>query len=139
MRVSSAAGKSERIKTHQCSFYAPNLKEHVVQQWGSTDKFWHLVVNTSQTPYECSITNNRIPITLVKTGYKLLGHQPTTVPPQSMMRCPRKHRLGHALKVLRPSSSGSTLRVKNLSTSSEEALVRGTSHVQCNPLTRPFT
>ncbi|KAI5649790.1 hypothetical protein M9H77_35795 [Catharanthus roseus] len=29
---------SERIKTHQCSFYAPNLKEHVMQQWGSTDK-----------------------------------------------------------------------------------------------------
>ncbi|KAI5658963.1 hypothetical protein M9H77_27756 [Catharanthus roseus] len=28
MRVSSAAGKSERIKTHQRSFYAPNLKEH---------------------------------------------------------------------------------------------------------------
>ncbi|KAI5648829.1 hypothetical protein M9H77_34834 [Catharanthus roseus] len=38
MRVSSAAGKSERIKTHQRSFYAPNLKEHVMQQWGSTDK-----------------------------------------------------------------------------------------------------
>ncbi|KAI5667668.1 hypothetical protein M9H77_17521 [Catharanthus roseus] len=28
MRVSSAAGKSERIKTYQGSFYAPNLKEH---------------------------------------------------------------------------------------------------------------
>ncbi|KAI5668027.1 hypothetical protein M9H77_17880 [Catharanthus roseus] len=38
MRVSSAVGKSERIKTHQCSFYAPNLKEHVMQQWGSMDK-----------------------------------------------------------------------------------------------------
>ncbi|KAI5661502.1 hypothetical protein M9H77_20825 [Catharanthus roseus] len=38
MRVSSAAGKSERIKTHQRSFYAPNLKEHVMQLWGSTDK-----------------------------------------------------------------------------------------------------
>ncbi|KAI5652347.1 hypothetical protein M9H77_29534 [Catharanthus roseus] len=36
--VSSAAGKSERIKTHQRSFYAPNLKEYVIQQWGSTDK-----------------------------------------------------------------------------------------------------
>ncbi|KAI5661449.1 hypothetical protein M9H77_20772 [Catharanthus roseus] len=44
MRVSSATGKSERIKTHQRSFYAPNLKEHVMQQWGSTDKFRHLVV-----------------------------------------------------------------------------------------------
>ncbi|KAI5656958.1 hypothetical protein M9H77_25751 [Catharanthus roseus] len=39
-------------------------------------KFRHLVVNTSQTPYECSITNNRTPISLVKTGYRLLGHQP---------------------------------------------------------------
>ncbi|KAI5667999.1 hypothetical protein M9H77_17852 [Catharanthus roseus] len=38
MRVSSAARKSERIKTHQHSFYAPNLKEHVMQLWGSTDK-----------------------------------------------------------------------------------------------------
>ncbi|KAI5677490.1 hypothetical protein M9H77_08440 [Catharanthus roseus] len=36
--VSSAAGKSERIKTHQHSFYTINLKEHVMQQWGSTDK-----------------------------------------------------------------------------------------------------
>ncbi|KAI5678322.1 hypothetical protein M9H77_09272 [Catharanthus roseus] len=55
MRVSSAAGKSERIKTHQRSFYTPNLKEHEMQQWGSTDKvhpqneaigtkFRHLVV-----------------------------------------------------------------------------------------------
>ncbi|KAI5659509.1 hypothetical protein M9H77_28302 [Catharanthus roseus] len=138
MMVSSTAGKSERIKTHQRSFYAPNSKEHVMQQWGSTDKFRHLVVNTIQTPYERSITNNRTPISLVKTGYRLLGHLPATVPPQSMMRCPRKYRLGHALKVLRPSSSGSTLRIKNLSTS-KKALVRGISHVQCNPLTHPFT
>ncbi|KAI5658300.1 hypothetical protein M9H77_27093 [Catharanthus roseus] len=28
MRVSSAAGKSERIKTHQRCFHAPNLREH---------------------------------------------------------------------------------------------------------------
>ncbi|KAI5681350.1 hypothetical protein M9H77_02577 [Catharanthus roseus] len=38
-------------------------------------------------------------------------------------------------QVLCPSLSGSTLVVKNPSTSSEEALVRGTSHIQCNPLT----
>ncbi|KAI5678228.1 hypothetical protein M9H77_09178 [Catharanthus roseus] len=43
------------------------------------------------------------------------------------------------ISVLRPASCGSTLRVKNPSTSLKEALVRGTSHVQCNPLTRPFT
>ncbi|KAI5668200.1 hypothetical protein M9H77_18053 [Catharanthus roseus] len=76
MRVSSAAGKSERIKTHQHNFYTPNLKEHVLQQWGFTDKFRHLVVDTSKTPYERSITNNRTPISLVKIGYRLLGHLP---------------------------------------------------------------
>ncbi|KAI5667381.1 hypothetical protein M9H77_17234 [Catharanthus roseus] len=38
MRVLSAVGKSERIKAHQHSFYAPNLKEHVMLQWGSMDK-----------------------------------------------------------------------------------------------------
>ncbi|KAI5661638.1 hypothetical protein M9H77_20961 [Catharanthus roseus] len=37
-------------------------------------KFRHLVFNTSQTPYERSMTNNRTPISLVKTGYRLLGH-----------------------------------------------------------------
>ncbi|KAI5666881.1 hypothetical protein M9H77_16734 [Catharanthus roseus] len=37
MRVSSAARKSERIKTHQRIFYNTNLKEHVMR-WGSTDK-----------------------------------------------------------------------------------------------------
>ncbi|KAI5662755.1 hypothetical protein M9H77_22078 [Catharanthus roseus] len=71
MRVSSAAGKFERIKTHQRSFYASNLKEHAIEI-----EFQHLVVNTSQTPYERSITNNHIPISLVKTGYRLLGHLP---------------------------------------------------------------
>ncbi|KAI5662535.1 hypothetical protein M9H77_21858 [Catharanthus roseus] len=39
-------------------------------------KFRHLVVNTSQTSYERSITNNRILISLIKTGYRLLGHLP---------------------------------------------------------------
>ncbi|KAI5654263.1 hypothetical protein M9H77_31450 [Catharanthus roseus] len=51
MRVSSVAGKSERIKTHQYSFYTPNLK-HIIGI-----KFRHLIVTTSQTPYERSITN----------------------------------------------------------------------------------
>ncbi|KAI5653673.1 hypothetical protein M9H77_30860 [Catharanthus roseus] len=51
---------------------------------------------------------------------------------------PTRSALGHT-SVLRPSLSGSTLRVKNSSTSSEEAVVQGTSHVQCNPLTRPFS
>ncbi|KAI5681610.1 hypothetical protein M9H77_02838 [Catharanthus roseus] len=79
-------------------------------------KFRHLVVNTSQTPYERSIKNNCTLMSLVKTGYRFLGHLPGLPlgQPQfrSMMRWPRKYRLGHALKVLCPSSSGSTLRVK---------------------------
>ncbi|KAI5667184.1 hypothetical protein M9H77_17037 [Catharanthus roseus] len=37
-------------------------------------KFRHLVVNTSEASYEHSITNNRTPISLVKTGYRFLGH-----------------------------------------------------------------
>ncbi|KAI5672398.1 hypothetical protein M9H77_12762 [Catharanthus roseus] len=86
-------------------------------------KFRHLVVDTSQTPYERSIKNNHTPISLVKIGYRLLGHLPGDRPTASMMRCPRKYRLGHALKVLCPFSNGSTLRVKNSSMSSEEALV----------------
>ncbi|KAI5668264.1 hypothetical protein M9H77_18117 [Catharanthus roseus] len=107
MRVSNAAGKSERIKTHQCSFYTPNLKEHVMQQWvgfheQSPDpqnetigtKFWNLVVNTSQTPYERLITNNRTSISLVKIGYRLLGHLPglSWGPPQ--FRAPPNSPLG---------------------------------------------
>ncbi|KAI5683047.1 hypothetical protein M9H77_04275 [Catharanthus roseus] len=57
MRVSSAVGKSERIKTHQCSFYSSNLKEHSGSQNEAIGtKFRHLVVNTSQTPYERTIT-----------------------------------------------------------------------------------
>ncbi|KAI5664207.1 hypothetical protein M9H77_23530 [Catharanthus roseus] len=68
MWVSSAARKFERIKTHQRSFYAPNFKITCNATMGlhgqSPDpqneaigtKFRYLVVNTSQTPYECSIT-----------------------------------------------------------------------------------
>ncbi|KAI5681944.1 hypothetical protein M9H77_03172 [Catharanthus roseus] len=39
-------------------------------------KFQYLVVNTNQTPYEHLITNNRTPVSLVKTSYRLLGHLP---------------------------------------------------------------
>ncbi|KAI5676557.1 hypothetical protein M9H77_07507 [Catharanthus roseus] len=37
-QVSSAAGKSERIKTHQYSFYTLNLKEHVMQHGAAQTK-----------------------------------------------------------------------------------------------------
>ncbi|KAI5668221.1 hypothetical protein M9H77_18074 [Catharanthus roseus] len=111
--------------------------------------------SSQPSSYRCSLHHPPLPMTLLSSISSIFTqrfsgrggcstvytsiHFLATVPPQSMMRCPRKYRLGHALKVLRPSSSGSTLRVKSLSTSSEEALVRGTSHVQCNLLTCPFT
>ncbi|KAI5671681.1 hypothetical protein M9H77_12045 [Catharanthus roseus] len=71
-------------------------------------KFRHLVVNTSQTPYERSIKNNRTPISLVQKAYRLLDHLPGLpldqpqfrappdspldgrTPLQSMMRCLRR-------------------------------------------------
>ncbi|KAI5661444.1 hypothetical protein M9H77_20767 [Catharanthus roseus] len=71
MRVSSAAGKSERIKT--LGLHGQSLDP---QNEAIGTKFRHLVVNTSQTPKECSITNNRTPISVVKTCYRLLGHRP---------------------------------------------------------------
>ncbi|KAI5654654.1 hypothetical protein M9H77_31841 [Catharanthus roseus] len=57
-------------------------------------KFRHLVVNTSQTPYERSITNNRTPISLVKTGYRLLGHLPGLPWGQPQFRAPPDSPLG---------------------------------------------
>ncbi|KAI5653028.1 hypothetical protein M9H77_30215 [Catharanthus roseus] len=89
-------------------------------------KFRYLIVNTSQTPYECSITNNCTAISLVKTGYRLLGHLPglpwdqplfqappdsllgSRTPPQSMMRCPCKP-IGPHTPRSTPSSTESTL------------------------------
>ncbi|KAI5650472.1 hypothetical protein M9H77_36477 [Catharanthus roseus] len=102
MRVSSAAGKSKRIKTHQRSFYLlrPEFKRTcnaTVGLYGQSadaqneaieTKFQHLVVNTSQTPYERSITNNRTPISQVKTGYRLLGHLPGLPWGQPQFRAP---------------------------------------------------
>ncbi|KAI5683264.1 hypothetical protein M9H77_04492 [Catharanthus roseus] len=90
MRVSSAAEKSERIKTRQRSFYAPNLKERDIRT-----KFRHLVVNTSQILYEHSITNNYTPISLVKTGYRLLGHLPGLPWGQPQFRVPPDSPLGN--------------------------------------------
>ncbi|KAI5661521.1 hypothetical protein M9H77_20844 [Catharanthus roseus] len=74
MRVSSVAGKSEQIKTHQRMGLHRQSPDPQNEAIGT--KFWHLVVNTSQTPYERLITNNRTPISLVKIGYRLLGHLP---------------------------------------------------------------
>ncbi|KAI5653150.1 hypothetical protein M9H77_30337 [Catharanthus roseus] len=57
-------------------------------------KFRHLVVNTSKTLYERSITNNRAPISLVKTGYRLLGHLPGLPWGQTQFRSPLDSPLG---------------------------------------------
>ncbi|KAI5650424.1 hypothetical protein M9H77_36429 [Catharanthus roseus] len=87
MRVSSVAGKSERIKTHQCNFYIrtqKNIPCHSRAPWtrsGSQNeviviKFRHLVVNTTKHHTSARLPNNRIPILLVKIGYRLLGHLP---------------------------------------------------------------
>ncbi|KAI5682907.1 hypothetical protein M9H77_04135 [Catharanthus roseus] len=57
-------------------------------------KFRHLVVNTSQTPYKRSITNNCTPISLVKTGYRLLGHLLGLPWGQSQFRAPPDSPLG---------------------------------------------
>ncbi|KAI5663952.1 hypothetical protein M9H77_23275 [Catharanthus roseus] len=76
MRVSTVAGKSDRIKTHQRSFYAPNLKEHVMQQWGSTDKV-------------------RIPKTRPsEPSYRFLGHLPSLPWDQPHFRVPPDSPLG---------------------------------------------
>ncbi|KAI5651036.1 hypothetical protein M9H77_37041 [Catharanthus roseus] len=58
-QVSSAVGKCKRIKTHQSSFYAPNLKEYSIPAKHHTS---------------ARLQNNYTPISLVKTGYRLLGH-----------------------------------------------------------------
>ncbi|KAI5682267.1 hypothetical protein M9H77_03495 [Catharanthus roseus] len=57
-------------------------------------KFRHLVVNTSQTPYERSITNNRTPISLVKISSRLLGHLPGLPWGQPQFRAPPDSPLG---------------------------------------------
>ncbi|KAI5673476.1 hypothetical protein M9H77_13840 [Catharanthus roseus] len=57
-------------------------------------KFRHLVVNTSRTPYERSITNNCTPVSLVKTGYRLLGHLPGLPWGQPQFRAPPDSPLG---------------------------------------------
>ncbi|KAI5657940.1 hypothetical protein M9H77_26733 [Catharanthus roseus] len=51
-------------------------------------KFRHLVVNTNQTPYEHSITNNCTLISLVKIGYRLMGHLPGLPWSQPQFRAP---------------------------------------------------
>ncbi|KAI5652999.1 hypothetical protein M9H77_30186 [Catharanthus roseus] len=57
-------------------------------------KLRHLVVNTSQTLYERSIRNNHTPISLVKTGYRLLGHLPGLSRGQPQFRAPPDSPLG---------------------------------------------
>ncbi|KAI5678567.1 hypothetical protein M9H77_09517 [Catharanthus roseus] len=135
MRFSSAAEESERIKTHQRSFYAPNLKEHVMQQWGSTDKV--------RIPKTRPSEQNSWGTYQVCPGTNLSFEPPDSpqggrTPLRSMIRGPRR--------LIGPHPPRSTPLFKwihsldsETSTPLEEALVRGTSHAQCNPLTLPST
>ncbi|KAI5672201.1 hypothetical protein M9H77_12565 [Catharanthus roseus] len=118
MRVSSAAGKSDRIKTHQHSLYTRiqrNTQCHSrVRRTMSGShnevieiKFRNLVVNTNQTPYERSITKQPLSRNWPKQAtdswgtyqvypranlsFKpLLALHKAVVPPQSMMPCPHR-------------------------------------------------
>ncbi|KAI5671945.1 hypothetical protein M9H77_12309 [Catharanthus roseus] len=137
MRVSSIAGKSERIKTHQCSFYT-EFKETCNAIVG-----FH---RQSLDPKTRSL----------EPSYRLLGHLPSLPWDQPRFRAPPDSPLGgrtplHSImwcpcRPIGPHSPWSTPLFKwihfpesKMSTPSEEALVRGTSHVQCNPLTLPNT
>ncbi|KAI5678400.1 hypothetical protein M9H77_09350 [Catharanthus roseus] len=104
MRVPSTAGKCKRIKTHQHSFYPQTSGCHN-EVIGIT--FRHLVLNTSQTPYECSITKQPLSQNWSKQAtdswgiYQVypgtnISFKPlqaldkAAILPQSMMRCPRR-------------------------------------------------
>ncbi|KAI5681973.1 hypothetical protein M9H77_03201 [Catharanthus roseus] len=141
MRVSSAAGKSERIKTHQSSFYAPNLKEHVMQQWGSKDKVWIPKMRPSEPSFGISQLLGHLPgLPWDQPQFRAPPDSPLggRTPPQSMMRCPRRPIGPHPLRSM-PLFNWIHSPESKTSTPSEEALVRGTSYVQFNPLTLPNT
>ncbi|KAI5681290.1 hypothetical protein M9H77_02517 [Catharanthus roseus] len=89
MRVSSAAENSERIKTLGLHGQSPDPQNEAIGT-----KFRHLVVNTSQTPYELSITNNRTPTSQVIIGYRLMGHLPGLPWGQPQFRAPPDSPLG---------------------------------------------
>ncbi|KAI5682534.1 hypothetical protein M9H77_03762 [Catharanthus roseus] len=128
MRVSTTAGKSERIKTHQHSFYAPKFK-----------KTCNVIVGLhGQSPDPQTRPS--------EPSYKLLGHLPGLpwdqpqfcTPPdsplggrtlsQSMMRCTGRP-IGPHPPLSTPLFNWIHSSKSEVSTPSEEALVRGTSHV----------
>ncbi|KAI5676612.1 hypothetical protein M9H77_07562 [Catharanthus roseus] len=129
---------------------------------GSPKRGHHNQVPASRSQHKAKhhmsarLQNNRAPISLVKTGYRLLGHLPSLpwgqpqfqAPPDSPLRDrpTAEHDAMSMYISVGPRPQGTTLLFKwihpqsqNPSTSSEEALVLGTSHVQCIPLTRSFT
>ncbi|KAI5676988.1 hypothetical protein M9H77_07938 [Catharanthus roseus] len=110
---------------------------------------------TSQTLYERSITKQPLSQNWSKqaTGswgtyqvcpgtnlnFKpLLALYKAAVPPQSMMRCPRRP-IGPHLPRSTPFLKWIHSPESESSMPSEEDLVRGTSYVQCNPLALPNT
>ncbi|KAI5667486.1 hypothetical protein M9H77_17339 [Catharanthus roseus] len=136
MRVSSAAGKSERIKTHQRSFYAPNLEEHVIQQWSSTNK-----VQIPETrPLEPNSWGTYQVCPWDQPQFRAPPDSPLggRTPSQSMMRCLRRPIGSHPPRSIPLFKWIHSLESES-SMPSEEALVRGTSHVQCIPMMLPNT
>ncbi|KAI5653190.1 hypothetical protein M9H77_30377 [Catharanthus roseus] len=73
-----------------CNSGAPRTKSRSPKRGHQSQ----VLVNTSQTPYKRSITNNRTPISLVKTGYRLLGHLPGLSWGQPQFRAPPDSPLG---------------------------------------------
>ncbi|KAI5654805.1 hypothetical protein M9H77_31992 [Catharanthus roseus] len=88
-------------------------------------KFRHLVVNISQTPYERSITKQLHSYIIGQNRLQTLGAPTRPIGPHPPRSTP-------LFKWIHSPESES-------STPSKEALVQGTSHVQCNPLTLPNT
>ncbi|KAI5680768.1 hypothetical protein M9H77_01995 [Catharanthus roseus] len=143
---------SERIKTHQHSFYTRmqrNMQCYNRAQWTRSGSQNKIIGNKS------GISNSHQPNTVRALDYQTTALPKTGLPwdqpqcrvppdsslggltpPQSMMWCPHRPIGPHPPRstplfkwIHSPESKSST--------PSEEALVREISHVQCNPLTLP--
>ncbi|KAI5654490.1 hypothetical protein M9H77_31677 [Catharanthus roseus] len=130
MRVSSTDVKSERIKTHQCSFYTRMQRNIQCRSRAQRTR------SGSQNEV-IRIKFQRLVCSGINLSFKpLLALHKAAIPPQSMMQCPRRPIRRHPprsmplFKWIRSPESESSMP-------SKEAFVRGTSHIRCNPLTLP--
>ncbi|KAI5671842.1 hypothetical protein M9H77_12206 [Catharanthus roseus] len=148
MRVSSAAGSLSELR-HTSAASTPKFKRTcnaTVELHGQSSdpqnevigtKFRHLVVNTSQTPYERSITKG---LPWDQPQFRAPPDSPLggRTPPKNMMGCPRRLNGPHPPRSM-PHFKWIYSSESETSAPLEEALIRGTSHIQCNPLTLPNT